>query len=226
MLLLCLNRVRPRSLRPTFPAPRHPSCRRPRPHPSTTATPSRHAPTQTCPCRCPTPPSLPAWPAPRPRGAVSPWSSTTPSTTSIRSRWVGERDGVVVVGQIFLSVCTVCVCVCVCIFCIIMLEHLSVYKKNCFDNIFRLDIHYVCMLVLRFEPQGRCFTNSHCSYNLFIFIFFSPFALVGAVFLASFYIFFCLLACLILSSFFFIIICVLHLIFSSSSSSFPLPPAG
>ena len=112
-----------------------------------------------------------------------------------------------------------------------MLEHLSVYIKNCFDNIFHLDIHYVCMLVLRFEPHGRCFTNSHCSYNLFIFIFFSPFALVGAVFLASFYIFFFifLLPCLfhLVIFFFFIIICVLYLIFSSSSSSsFPLPPAG
>ena len=51
-----------------------------------------------------------------------------------------------------------CVCVCVCIFCIIMLEHLSIYTFF-FDNIFHLDVHYVCMLVQRFEPQGRRFTN-------------------------------------------------------------------
>ena len=53
----------------------------------------------------------------------------------------------------------VCVCVCVCIFCIVMLEHLSIYIF--FDNIFHLDVHYVCMLVQRFEPQGRRFTNFH-----------------------------------------------------------------
>jgi len=31
------------------------------------------------------------------------------------------------------------------------------------DNIFHLDVHYVCytMLVRRFEPQGRRFTSSH-----------------------------------------------------------------
>ena len=26
------------------------------------------------------------------------------------------------------------------------------------DNIFHLDVHYVCMLVQHFEPQGRRFT--------------------------------------------------------------------
>ena len=30
-----------------------------------------------------------------------------------------------------------------------------------FDNIFRLDVHYVCMLVQHFEPHGRRFTNLH-----------------------------------------------------------------
>ena len=54
-----------------------------------------------------------------------------------------------------------CVCVCVCI---IMLEHLSIYSyisSSFLDNIFHLDVHYVCMLVQRFEPQGRRFTNFH-----------------------------------------------------------------
>ena len=70
-----------------------------------------------------------------------------------------------------VCVCTgVCVCVCVgggvCIFCIIMLEHLSMYTFifiYFFDNVFHLDVHYVCifMLVQRFEPQVRRFTNFH-----------------------------------------------------------------
>ena len=56
-------------------------------------------------------------------------------------------------------------CVCVCIFCIIMLELLSIYKLLIFlDNIFHLDVHYVCMLVQRFEPKGRRFTNFHYYY--------------------------------------------------------------
>ena len=57
-----------------------------------------------------------------------------------------------------------CVCVCVCIFCIIMLEHLSIYTSSFFDNIFHLDVHHVCMLVQRFEPQGRRFTSFHYYY--------------------------------------------------------------
>ena len=32
------------------------------------------------------------------------------------------------------------------------------------DNIFHLDVHYVCMLVQLFEPQGRRFTNFHYYY--------------------------------------------------------------
>ena len=32
------------------------------------------------------------------------------------------------------------------------------------DNIFHLDVHYVCMLIQRFEPQGRRFTNFHYYY--------------------------------------------------------------
>ena len=52
-----------------------------------------------------------------------------------------------------LSVCTVCVCISGIVF------------KNpiaflfFLDNIFHLDVHYVCMLVKRFEPKGRRFTN-------------------------------------------------------------------
>ena len=34
------------------------------------------------------------------------------------------------------------------------------------DNVFHLDVHYVCytMLVQHFEPQGRRFTNFHYYY--------------------------------------------------------------
>ena len=47
-----------------------------------------------------------------------------------------------------------------------MLEHLSIYTSFFWggggeDNIFHLDVHYVCTLVQRFEPQGRRFTNFH-----------------------------------------------------------------
>ena len=61
-----------------------------------------------------------------------------------------------------------------------MLSKKSPYKKNFkknsgsfndlklspffFNKIFHLDIHYVCMLVQRFEPQGRRFTNFHYYY--------------------------------------------------------------
>ena len=33
------------------------------------------------------------------------------------------------------------------------------------DTIFHLDVHYVCMFVQRFEPQGRRFTNFHYYYH-------------------------------------------------------------
>ena len=51
-----------------------------------------------------------------------------------------------------------------------MLEHLSIYTSSSFfffffDNIFHLNIHYVCMFVQHFEPQGRCFTSFHYYYN-------------------------------------------------------------
>ena len=52
-----------------------------------------------------------------------------------------------------------------------MLEHLSIYinsqkkKQKNFYNIFHLDVHYVCMLVQRFESQGRRFTNFHYYYE-------------------------------------------------------------
>ena len=62
-----------------------------------------------------------------------------------------------------MRVC-VCVCVCVCIFCIGILEHLSTYTFGGGDKIFHLDVHYVCVLVQRFEPQGRRFTNFHYYY--------------------------------------------------------------
>ena len=34
-----------------------------------------------------------------------------------------------------------------------------------FDSICHLDVHYVCMLVQRFEPHGRRFTNFHYYYS-------------------------------------------------------------
>ena len=36
--------------------------------------------------------------------------------------------------------------------------------KKEIGNIFHLDVHYVCMLVQRFQPQGRRFTNFHYYY--------------------------------------------------------------
>ena len=51
-----------------------------------------------------------------------------------------------------------------------MLEHLSIYTFIFFifwgGSIFHLDVHYVCVLVQRFEPQGRCFTNFHYYYYI------------------------------------------------------------
>ena len=38
------------------------------------------------------------------------------------------------------------------------------YASFTTDNIFHLDVHYVCMLVQHFEPQGRHFTNFHYYY--------------------------------------------------------------
>ena len=68
--------------------------------------------------------------------------------------------------QPVLCVC-VCVCVCVCartrIFCIVKIEPVSISSSFLY-NIFRLDVHYVCMLVQRFELQGRRFTNFHYYY--------------------------------------------------------------
>ena len=55
-----------------------------------------------------------------------------------------------------MCVC-VCVCVCLCV-CVCVLNFLFL------DNIFHLNVHYVCMLVQRFEPQGRRFTNFHYYY--------------------------------------------------------------
>ena len=57
-----------------------------------------------------------------------------------------------------------------CIFCIAMLEPLLMSTlRFCFpDNISISFVHYMCytMLVLRFEPQGRRFTNFHYYYLL------------------------------------------------------------
>ena len=47
---------------------------------------------------------------------------------------------------------------------------ITLFKKKYiyifFNNIFHLDVHYVCMLVQRFEPQGRRFTNFRYYYYL------------------------------------------------------------
>ena len=60
-----------------------------------------------------------------------------------------------------------CVRVCVCIFCIIMLEHLSIYTFLFYFLIaFYISMYIiVCMLVQRIEPQGRRFTNFHYYYS-------------------------------------------------------------
>ena len=67
-----------------------------------------------------------------------------------------------------------CVCVCVCAsLCIIMLVHLSIsLKKKKMDNIFHLDVHYVCMLVQHFVSQGRRFTDFHYYYHIYKIIIF------------------------------------------------------
>ena len=59
-------------------------------------------------------------------------------------------------------------CVCVCIFYIVTLEPLSTFLVLIADNIFHLDVHYMCctMLVRLFEPQGKRITNVHYYYYL------------------------------------------------------------
>ena len=57
----------------------------------------------------------------------------------------------------------VCVCVCVCISSIVF-KNLCQYFLLFLDNIFHLNVHYVCMVVQCFEPQGRRFTNFHYDY--------------------------------------------------------------
>ena len=66
-----------------------------------------------------------------------------------------------------VCVCGVCVCVCVCV-CVHLLHNMLeplvdiyFFFFLLFDNIFHLDVHYVCMPVQRCEPQGRRFTNFH-----------------------------------------------------------------
>ena len=67
----------------------------------------------------------------------------------------------------YQSVERVCVCVsvclCACIFCIAMHETLLI--SFFIYNIFHLDVHYVRMLVQRFELQGSGFTNFRYYYN-------------------------------------------------------------
>ena len=52
--------------------------------------------------------------------------------------------------------------------CVCVKAMTSVLKVNIdvADNIFHLDVHYVCYTVLlqHFELQGRCFTNFHYYY--------------------------------------------------------------
>ena len=71
-----------------------------------------------------------------------------------------------------VSVCTVCMCVCVCVrACVCVRISSIVFKNPCrnllfffLNNIFHLNVHYVCLLVQRVEPQGRRFTNFHYYY--------------------------------------------------------------
>ena len=65
-----------------------------------------------------------------------------------------------------LSVCTVCVCKHVHLLHNYAWTLVDIYIFIFLDNIFHLDVHYVCMLVQRFEPQGRRFTNFHYYYYL------------------------------------------------------------
>ena len=80
--------------------------------------------------------------------------------------------GVCVCVCVYTCVCA-CGCVCMCAhvcMCVYLLHNyartlVDIYiKKKKMDNIFHLDVHYVCQLVQRFEPQGRCFTNFHDYY--------------------------------------------------------------
>ena len=84
------------------------------------------------------------------------------SARALRHRLLSQNISVIPHCPSLPSDCTVCVCVCVCvcmcIFCIIMNTCRYIYI---FCNIFHLDVHYVCMLVQRFELQGRRFTNFH-----------------------------------------------------------------
>ena len=86
---------------------------------------------------------------------------------------------VCVCAHVCVRVCVcVCVCACVCVcecVCVHLLHNYAWTHVDIslfflllffFDNIFHLDVHYVCMLVQGFELQGRRFTNFHyCYYN-------------------------------------------------------------
>ena len=63
----------------------------------------------------------------------------------------------------------VCVCVCVCVHLLhnyawVLEALVDIHIFIFLDNIFHLDVHYVCMLVQRFEPQGRRFRNFQYYY--------------------------------------------------------------
>ena len=91
--------------------------------------------------------------------------------------WVGVRVYMCVRVCVCVYVCVcVCVCVyvclCVCILHIVMLEPslmpaLCVSFCQTADNIFHLDVHYMCYITLVrcFELQSRCSTNIHYYYS-------------------------------------------------------------
>ena len=68
---------------------------------------------------------------------------------------------------------TVIVCLCPSVSLSLLSTVVNIYFFFFFDNIFHLDVHYVCMLVQRFEPQGRRFTNFHYYYYLSVCLFVS-----------------------------------------------------
>ena len=47
-----------------------------------------------------------------------------------------------------------------------MLEHLSIYIHNFGGITFSISMYIMCVLVQRFEPQGRRFTNFHYYYYI------------------------------------------------------------
>ena len=93
-------------------------------------------------------------------GTISPKTSGT-LLLSLPSK---ANSGHFSVQSVCVHACA-CVRVCMCV-CVVMLEPLLM-STSCVDNIVHLSVHYVCyiMLVQRFEPQGRHFTNFHYYHN-------------------------------------------------------------